>query len=83
MTKALLKQRSMIGSNKRKHFYKKQPRFQERLKKESRAQYKDYEDLLKRPVFCAKQRHEKEELTNFCKVPIWTIFHRKLLNLVG
>ena len=67
MTKALLKQRSMIGSNKRKHFYKKQPRFQERLKKESRAQYKDYEDVLKRPVFCAKQRHEKEELKNFCK----------------
>ena len=23
------------------------------------------------------------EFCNFCKVPIWTIFHRKLLNLVG
>ena len=30
-------------------------------------QYKDYEDVLKRPVFCAKQRHEKEELKYFCK----------------
>ena len=30
-------------------------------------QDKDYEDVLKRPVFCAKQRHEKEELTLFCK----------------
>ena len=28
---------------------------------------KDYEDVLKRPVFCAKQRHEKEELKYFCK----------------
>ena len=27
----------------------------------------DYEDVLKRPVFCAKQRHEKEELKLFCK----------------
>jgi len=27
----------------------------------------DYEDVLKRPVFCAKQRHEKEELKYFCK----------------
>ena len=23
------------------------------------------------------------EFCNFCKAPIWTIFHRKLLNLVG
>ena len=30
-------------------------------------QDKDYEDVLKRPVFCAKQRHEKEELNYFCK----------------
>ena len=30
-------------------------------------QEKDYEDVLKRPVFCAKQRHEKEELKLFCK----------------
>ena len=30
-------------------------------------QDKDYEDVLKRPVFCAKQRHEKEELKYFCK----------------
>ena len=28
---------------------------------------KDYEDVLKRPVFCAKQRYEKEELKYFCK----------------
>ena len=31
-------------------------------------QDKDYEDVLKRPVFCAKQRHEKEELKLFCKI---------------
>ena len=30
-------------------------------------QDKDYEDVLKRPVFCTKQRHEKEELKYFCK----------------
>ena len=32
-------------------------------------QDKDYEDVLKRsrPAFCAKQRHEKEELKYFCK----------------
>ena len=30
-------------------------------------QDKDYEDVLKRPVFCAKQRREKEELKYFCK----------------
>ena len=30
-------------------------------------QDKDYEDVLKRPVFCAKQRHEKKELEYFCK----------------
>ena len=28
----------------------------------------DYEDLLKRPVFCPRQRHQKEELKFFCKV---------------
>ena len=30
-------------------------------------QDKDYKDVLKRPVFCVKQRHEKEELKYFCK----------------
>ena len=30
-------------------------------------QEKDYEDVLKRPAFCSKQRHEKEELKYFCK----------------
>ena len=31
-------------------------------------QEKDYDDVLKRPArFCAKQRHEKEELKLFCK----------------
>ena len=30
-------------------------------------QDKDYEDVLKRPVFCAKQRHGNEELKYFCK----------------
>ena len=30
-------------------------------------QDKDYEDVLKRPVFCSKKRHEKEELKYFCK----------------
>jgi len=30
-------------------------------------QDKDFKDVLKRPVFCAKQRHEKEELKYFCK----------------
>ena len=30
-------------------------------------QDKDYEDLLKRPAFCPKQRHQKEELKYFCK----------------
>ena len=30
-------------------------------------QDKDYEDVLKRPVFCTKQRHENEELKYFCK----------------
>ena len=30
-------------------------------------QDKDYEDVLKRPVFCAKQRHDKEEVKYFCK----------------
>ena len=30
-------------------------------------QEKDYEDVLKRPSFCSKQRHEKEELKYFCK----------------
>ena len=30
-------------------------------------QEKDYEDVLKRPLFCSKQRHEEEELKYFCK----------------
>ena len=30
-------------------------------------QDKDYEDVLKRPVFCNEQRHQKEELKYFCK----------------
>ena len=30
-------------------------------------QDKDYEDVLKRPVFCTKQRHQNEELKYFCK----------------
>ena len=28
---------------------------------------KDYEDVLKRPVFCARQNHQKEELKYYCK----------------
>ena len=28
---------------------------------------KDYVDMLKRPLFCSKQLHEKEELKYFCK----------------
>ncbi len=30
-------------------------------------QDKDYEDVLKRPAFCSKQGHTKEELKFFCK----------------
>ena len=30
-------------------------------------QSKDYEDVLKRPVFCSKERHQKEELKYYCK----------------
>ena len=30
-------------------------------------QDKDYEDVLKRPVFCPRQGHQKEELKYFCK----------------
>ena len=30
-------------------------------------QDKDYEDVLKRPVFCSKQGHQKEELKYYCK----------------
>ena len=30
-------------------------------------QNKDYEDVLKRPVFCSKQGHQKEELKYYCK----------------
>ena len=30
-------------------------------------QHKDYEDVLKRPVFCSKERHQKEELKYYCK----------------
>ena len=28
---------------------------------------KDFEDVLRRPAFCPKQRHQKEELKYFCK----------------
>ncbi|XP_068715143.1 E3 ubiquitin-protein ligase TRIM71-like [Montipora foliosa] len=31
-------------------------------------QEKDYEILVKRPVFCSKKGHEKEELKFFCKI---------------
>ena len=30
-------------------------------------QSKDYEDVLKRPVFCSKEGHQKEELKYYCK----------------
>ena len=30
-------------------------------------QDKDYEDVLKRPVFCARQDHQEEELKYYCK----------------
>ena len=30
-------------------------------------QEKDFDDLLKRPAFCPKQRHQKEELKYYCK----------------
>ena len=30
-------------------------------------QDKDYEDVIKRPVFCSKQGHQKEELKYYCK----------------
>ena len=30
-------------------------------------QDKDYEDVLKRPVFCSRERHQKEELKYYCK----------------
>ena len=30
-------------------------------------QEKDYEDVIKRPVFCSKQGHQKEELKYYCK----------------
>ena len=29
-------------------------------------QDKDYEDVLKRPVFCSKQGHQKEQLKYVC-----------------
>ena len=29
-------------------------------------QSKDYEDVLKRPVFCSKERHQKEEIKYYC-----------------
>ena len=32
-----------------------------------RFQEKDFEDVLKRPVFCSKQGHQKEELKFYCK----------------
>ena len=30
-------------------------------------QEKDFEDVMKRPMYCSKQRHEKEKLKYFCK----------------
>ena len=30
-------------------------------------QEKDFEDVMKRPMYCSKQRHENEELKYFCK----------------
>ena len=30
-------------------------------------QDKDFEDVLKRPVFCSRQGHQKEELKYYCK----------------
>ena len=45
-------------------------------------QDKDYEDVLKRPAFCPKQRHQKEELNTFARIakrqsaklaPLWNI----------
>ena len=30
-------------------------------------QSKDYEDVLKRPIFCSRQGHQKEELKYYCK----------------
>ena len=30
-------------------------------------QNKDYEDVLKRPIFCSRQGHQKEELKYYCK----------------
>ena len=30
-------------------------------------QNKDLEDVLKRPVFCSRQGHQKEELKYYCK----------------
>ena len=32
-----------------------------------RFQEKDFEDVLKRPVFCSRQGHQKEELKYYCK----------------
>ena len=29
-------------------------------------QERDFEDVMKRPMYCSKQRHEKEELKYFC-----------------
>ena len=31
-------------------------------------QDKDYEEILKRPAFCPKQRHQKEELKYYCNI---------------
>ena len=30
-------------------------------------QEKDFQDVMKRPMYCSKQRHEKEKLKYFCK----------------
>ena len=37
-------------------------------------QDKDYEDVLKRPVFCSRQEHQKKELEYVCKkceIALW------------
>ena len=38
-------------------------------------QEKDYEDVLKRPVFCPRQGHQKEELKYVCKTCETTACH--------
>ena len=38
-------------------------------------QDKDYEDVLKRPAFCPRQEHQKEELKFFCKTCKTAVCH--------